>query len=159
MKKCIIPLNCLWALNNSQLREKNNYLILYDFNTVDRNDRDNSDNTTTMQTNRWYLHFFFWIFDHFVHVVFVVACFCVKFDVGPPGWISYLNKNGGQETFQIDLGMQLLNYAIGKAWSDMYTPPPDWMQQSKFIPCDCTKCFFCLNALTNGSFTSWKSRL
>ncbi len=26
------------------------------------------------------------------------------------------------------------------------------MRQSKFIPCDCTKCFFCLNDLTNGIF-------
>ena len=122
------------------------------FNAVDRNDRDSSDNTTTMRTNRWYLRLFFWVLDRVVHVVFVVACFCVKYDVGPPEWKSYLNKNGGREKFQIDLGMQLLNYAIDKAWSDTATPPPDWMRQSKFIPCDCTKCFFCLNDLTNGIF-------
>ena len=94
MKKWIIPLNCLWTFNNSQSREKNDYLMLYDINAVDRNDRGSSDNTTTMWTNHWYLCFFFWILDHAVHVVFIVACFCVKFDVGPPEWKSHLNKNG-----------------------------------------------------------------
>ena len=51
---------------------------------------------------------------------------------------------------QIDLGIDLLNFAIELEWTNTTTPRTGWLRQTSFIPCDCKKCFFCLNKLTNG---------
>ncbi len=50
---------------------------------------------------------------------------------------------------QIDLGIELLNFAIELEWADTTTTRPGWLRQTSFIPFDRKKCFFCLNKLTN----------
>ncbi len=50
----------------------------------------------------------------------------------------------------IDLGRDLMSYAIRNSWTDMDGPKPNWMRQSQPLPCKCNKCFFCLNSLTTG---------
>ena len=37
-------------------------------------------------------------------------------DVGNPGWKKYANKNYIRHSFQIELAMDLINYAIKKEW-------------------------------------------
>lgn len=85
------------------------------FNAVDRNDCDSSDYTTSLRTDRWYLSIFFWLFDRVVHQTFVTTVYCASSDVGASGWKTYCKKDG-RGKFQKDLGRELMNYAIGKAW-------------------------------------------
>jgi hypothetical protein len=59
-------------------------------------------------------------------------------------------KKDGRFKFQVDLGIALLNYAIGAEWDDLSKPRPEWMRSRDWVPCDCGACFFCLNGLTNG---------
>ena len=75
--------------------------------------------------------------------------YCVKCGIGPDEWEVYLKKNG-QKKFQIDLARDCMNYAIRHAWKDLNGPKPNWMRQTELIPCECKKCFFCLNKLTSG---------
>jgi hypothetical protein len=119
------------------------------FHAVDRNDRDSADYTVSIRTNRWYLRVFFWIVDRVVHMLFVVAVYCVKAKVGPEWWGMYLRKDGRFQ-FQIDLAQALINYALEHEWEDLDGPRPNWMRQKEFLPCDCKNCFFCLKGLTNG---------
>jgi hypothetical protein len=65
------------------------------------------------------------------------------------GFGKYLRKDG-RFSFQVDYGIAILNYACERAWPDRTKPRPDWMHKSDFIPCDCNKCFFCINNLTTG---------
>ncbi len=120
------------------------------FNAVDRNDQDSSDYSTSIRTNRWYLRLVFWALDRVLHIVYVIAIFCANANIGPKKWKQYSNKNVGRMKLQIDLGIELLNFAIELEWADTTTTRPGWLRQTSFIPCDCKKCFFCLNKLTNG---------
>ena len=43
-----------------------------------------------------------------------------------------------------------MGYAIRHSWTDMDGPKPNWMRQAAPLPCECDKCFFCLNSLTTG---------
>ena len=79
----------------------------------------------------------------------MVVCALVNMSLGMPEWKTYKSKNGGRHNFQIDLGIALLNYGVGLDW-DGKSERPDWMPGKDFKPCDCEKCFFCLNGLTNG---------
>ena len=63
-------------------------------------------------------------------------------------WKRYKSKNNGRHDFQIDLGIALLNYGIGLDW--VGDERPDYMRTGEFIPCDCKKCYFCLNGHTTG---------
>jgi hypothetical protein len=120
------------------------------FNAVDRNDRDSADYSTTIRTNRYYLRIFTWTLDRVIHCEYVIVCNLAKSNVGPKSWKGkYDNKNGGRRKFQIDLGLALLNFAIGLEW-DGSGPKPRWMRQTDFVPCDCKKCYFCLHGLTGG---------
>lgn len=119
------------------------------FNAVDRNDRDSSDYTTSLRTNRWYLRVVFWLLDRVMHLLFVVTVYCSKMLIGPEWWSLYKKKDGRYD-FQIDLGIDLMNYGISKAWPDLNQPRPNWMRQTPFVPCECKKCFFCLKGLTTG---------
>ncbi len=120
------------------------------FNAVDRNDRDSSDYTTSIRTNRWYLRLFFWVLDRVVHVLFVIVCVLAKSNIGPKRWCRFLTKNGGRRKFQIELGLDLLNYAIRQDWEDHTEKKPLWMRRAPLIPCDCKLCYFCLEKMTNG---------
>jgi hypothetical protein len=82
-------------------------------------------------------------------MLFVVVVFSAKDKIGPEWWALYMKKDGCF-TFQIDLAQSLINYAIENEWEDLDGSCPNWMQQAKFIPCDCNNCFFCLKGLTNG---------
>jgi hypothetical protein len=74
-----------------------------------------------------------------------------KQNIGPKRWKAYCTKNGGCRKFQIDLGIALLNYAIGLEWDGKDdSPRPRWMRQTEFVPCDCNVCFFCLHGFTDG---------
>jgi hypothetical protein len=119
------------------------------FNAVDKNDCDSADYTTPLRTNRWYLRVFFWLLDRVVHQLYVTLIYCARNGIGPMGWTVYLKKHGRRK-FQIDLGRDLMSYAIHNSWTDMDDPKPNWMRQSQPLPCECNKCFFCLHSLTTG---------
>ena len=64
---------------------------------------------------------------------------------------AYFNKHGGLHNFQINLGITLLNYAIALEWNGNENWQPMWMTKcNNFVPCDCGKCYFCINGRTNG---------
>jgi hypothetical protein len=128
-------------------RSQKNYAE--NFNAVDRNDRDSSDYTTSIRTNRWYLRVLFWLLDRIDHLLYVIVIYCANNDIGPEWWQLY-KKKGGREEFQIDLGRDLMAFAIQLAWSDLNGSRPNWMRQNDFIPCGCKHCFFCRNGLTTG---------
>ena len=119
------------------------------YNAVDRNDQDSANWSTSIRTNRYYLRIFFWLLDRVIHCCYVIVCYLATFEVGDPKWKKYLSKHNGRHDFQIDLGVHLLNYALEMAW-DGESERPSWMRQSEFVPCDCDKCYFCINGHTNG---------
>ena len=82
---------------------------------VDRNDRDSSDWTTSMRMNRFYFRIKIWLLDRVVHTIFVICCYLARAAVGPKQYRKYLKKDG-RFKFQVDLGIALLNYAIGAEW-------------------------------------------
>jgi hypothetical protein len=129
---------------NSQQRYADN------FNAVDRNDRDSSDYSTTIRTTRYYLRIFCWALDRVIHTCYVVVCALAVAGIGNPEWKKYRSKHNGRHDFQIDLAMALLNYAISLDW-DGKSARPGWMRQKDFLPCDCTKCYFCKNGHTSGA--------
>ena len=42
-----------------------------------------------------------------------------------------------------------MNYGIGLQWDGESAERPNFMRQDPFIPCDCSKCFFCLKGIIN----------
>ena len=117
-------------------------------NAVDRSDRDSSDWSTTIRTDRYFIGILCWMLDQVVHTLFVVIVYCSVNGIGKKSWKKYTNKNTGRPDFQIDLGIDLLNYGIGLDWKD--ESRPDYMRSGGFVPCDCNKCFFCINKHTCG---------
>ncbi len=117
------------------------------FNAVNRNDCDSSDYSTSIRTDRWYLRLFFWLLDRVIHMVYVIVCYSSK-DISE--WIVFCNGNGGRETLQIYLGLELINFVIEYDWKNIEDERPKWMRQGNFLPCNCGKCFFCLKGITNG---------
>ncbi len=117
---------------------------------MDRNDRDSADYSTTIRTNRYYLRIFCWALDRVIHAVDVVVCFLIKGDVGQEQWKRYLDTHSGHHDFQIDLALSIMNYGIGLQWDGESATRPNFLQQTAFVPCDCGKCFFCLNGITTG---------
>ena len=120
------------------------------YNAVDRNDRDSADYSTTIRTNRYYLRIFCWALDRVIHAVYVVVCFLVKGDVGQKQWKRYLDTHSGRHDFQINLALSIMNYGVGLHWDGKSATRPNFMRQAAFVPCDCDKCFFCLNNITSG---------
>jgi hypothetical protein len=39
---------------------------------------------------------------------------------------------------------------ISTEWKDTTEARPNFLRQTAFLPCDCEKCFFCMNGFTNG---------
>ena len=120
------------------------------YNAVDRNDRDSADYLTTIHTNRYYLRIFCWALDRVIHAAYVVVCFLIKSDIGQKQWKRYLDHHSGRHDFQIDLALSVMNYGIGLQWDGESDERPNFMRQNHFFPCDCNKCFFCLNGITTG---------
>ena len=53
------------------------------------------------------------------------------------------------QLLQIDLGIALINYAIEREFEET-SKRPSWVRQMNFVPCDCEKCYFCVNGHTTG---------
>ena len=119
------------------------------FNAVDRNDRDSADYSTTIRTARYFLRIFCWALDRAVHTCFTVVIYLAAACIGKENWKTYRKATNGRHDFQIDLGLDLMAYAIALEW-DGVGKRPGWMRQMKFLPCDCRKCYFCVNGHTNG---------
>ena len=87
--------------------------------------------------------------DRGLHIIYSIITFLVE-DGIRQDWRKYSSKNGGREDYQIDLGIDLLNYAIQYdldhkdelGYSGEY---PNWMRQGYLDPCDCGRCWFCIN--------------
>ena len=125
------------------------------YNAVDRNDRDSADYTTSMRTNRWYLRIVFWLLDRVIHCTYVIVIELLKekssrrMNIYPHEWQRYLSKNEGRRHFQIDLGIEIVNYGISLDWKNLEEPRPKWVS-TYLQPCGCKRCFFCVNGFTNG---------
>ena len=116
------------------------------FNAVDKNERDSADYSTTIRTLCYYLRIFCWVLDQVIHTIYVNVCYLVYLN---PDRKRYLPSHTGRHDFQIDLGIALLDYGICLDW-DGESKRPDWMRQMDRVPCDCKKCYFCLNGHTTG---------
>ncbi len=77
-------------------------------------------------------------------------CYLVKDDVGQKQWKRYLGTHSGRHDFQINLALSIMNYGVGLHWDGKFTTRLNFMRQMAFVPCDCCKCFFCLNNITSG---------
>ncbi len=119
-------------------------------NGVDRNDQDSHDYSTSIRTNMWYIRIFCWALDRVVHAQHTIVTFLAEQGIGKPEWKKYRDKNQGRHDFQIDLGISLLNYGVGLDWDGVSEERPSYMRTGAFKPCDCKKCFFCLQGHTNG---------
>ena len=119
---------------------------------VDKNDCDSADWTTTIQTNRYYLRIFCWVLDRVVYTVFVVVIYLALLCIGETNWNKYSNKNGGRRQYQIDLGIEIINFGIDLDWPDPrnHKNKPRYINNRQLVPCDCKVCFFCVRNLTNG---------
>ena len=71
-------------------------------------------------------------------------------------WRRYKSKHLGRALFQIDLGLAIINLGIRMSW-DGKSKRPNWMRQHELAPCECEKCYFCLNGFTNGMSHERKS--
>ena len=125
------------------------------FNGVDHKDRDTADWTVSLKSNRFCLRIFFWCLDSIIHAMFVIAVNVAKRGGDSHQWRRYVDSNLGRYRFQMDLGLALMNAGISRDWKDpktnnkvsdrlLYVRKHDW------IPCDCKRCFFCLNKMTCG---------
>ena len=65
------------------------------------------------------------------------------YSIGPKEWRRYLKSKNGRREFQIDLAIDLINYAVALDW-DGGDDRPSYMRRDSFIPCDCKKCIFCI---------------
>ena len=84
------------------------------FNAADRNDRDSAGYLTSIRTNRYYIRIICWVLDRVVHTCFAVAIYCAGMVVINADWKCYnKSKNNGRRDFQIELGIDILNYGIG----------------------------------------------
>jgi len=126
------------------------------FNAVDRNDRDSTDYSASIRTNCYYIRIFCWVLDCVVHVVFAVVLYYCQLGVCPKDWKRYQSKNNGRHDLQIDLGIAILNHAIALDWDgDKHS---DYIRTGDFCPCDCKKCYFCINSHTTGIAHAGKKR-
>ena len=121
------------------------------FNAVDRNDWDSADYSLTVRTHRFYLRVLFWVIGRVIHICYMTVMLDASIAQGAlaASWSLFAKRNGGRRKFQIQLGLDILSYAISNAW-DGRGERPDWMRQGPFVPCECDKCYFCLNGHTTG---------
>jgi hypothetical protein len=116
------------------------------------NNWDSADYSTTIRVNRYYLRIFCWALDRVIQAAYVVVCFLIKTDIGQKQWKQFLDHHSGRHDFQIqiDMALSVMNYGIGLQWDGESDERPTFMRQNPFVPCDCNKCFFCLNGITTG---------
>jgi hypothetical protein len=80
----------------------------------------------------------------------VIVCNLSKAGMGPTRWKAYNSNFFGSHDFQIDLAIDLMEYSIGLDWDRKSNARSIFMPKSSLLPCECIKCFFCENGLTNG---------
>ena len=119
-------------------------------NAVDRNDRDSADYSTSFRSNRFYLRIYCRGLDMVIHCLYQIVCFCATNAIGPEEWKAYLDSHEGRREFQIDLALDIMNYALSLEWDGDPDKRPDYVRKDAFTPCDCEKCFFCVHGLTSG---------
>ena len=72
-------------------------------------------------------------------------------NIGNKEWNKYDPSNSGRYDFQIDLGIQFLNFAIDYDMKNILLgQKPSWIRQSDPISCNCNKYYFCINSMTTG---------
>jgi hypothetical protein len=69
--------------------------------------------------------------------------------MGSKQWKRYENKNFSRHKFQIDLAIDLMNYAKVVSGRDA-KERLSFMPKGHLVPCECNKSFFCVKGLTNG---------
>jgi hypothetical protein len=104
----------------------------------------------TIHTNRYFIRIFCWALDRVIPAVYVIVCNLSKAGMGPTWWKAYDSNKFGRHDFQIDLAIDLMKYGIGLEWDGKLKARPSFMPKSSLLPCECNKCFFCKNGLTNG---------
>lgn len=62
-------------------------------------------------------------------------------------WTVFTGIDGGRKKFQIQLGLDIMNFAISKVW-DGKSMRPGWMRQGLFVPFNCKCCYFYFNGHT-----------
>jgi hypothetical protein len=94
-----------------------------------------------------------WSVERLVHALYQIVIFIAQESDNKEEWKKYTKKREGRYTFQVDLGMQLIEYGIKLDWKDPYdeADKPPWIRQVGYIPCDCGKCFFCKTGKTTGT--------
>lgn len=116
------------------------------------NDGDGANYPITFRSNRWYLRLVCWTVERAVHGEYTIIIFLADEEDGNEEWKRYTSRQDGRYKFQIDLALQLLEYAIKLDWPAPYeeSKRPAWVRQKAFIPCNCGVCFFCKNGMTTG---------
>ena len=60
---------------------------------------------------------FFWLIDSILHAMYVVVCRMAQLG-SRPEWDKYRSYQDGSQTFQLDLAIDLMQYAITLDWMD-----------------------------------------
>ena len=58
-----------------------------------------------------------------MHAMYVIVVAMVSADAVKPEWECYTTKNSGRHNFQVDLAMELINYAIEQEWDGVSEQP------------------------------------
>ena len=127
------------------------YVLYYNtYNVIDRNDHGSADYSVTFRTNRFYLCIYCRGLDMVVHCLFQIVCYCATDGIGPKEWKVYPDKHEdeGRHEFQIDLAIDIMNYALSLDWDGNPDNRPDYVREDAFNPCDCKTCLFCVHGLT-----------
>ena len=118
--------SCVWPIFNHTVKQhhKGKYSCLditatlvgreyfENIEAVDKNDRDSTDYATSIITNQYYLWIFCKGLDRVIYIVYVVVIFCAYYDIGDTKWKKYDSKNGGSCTYQINISIELINFAL-----------------------------------------------
>ena len=109
-------------------------------NATDRNNCNSANYLTTIRSNSYYLRTFCWGLDCAIHCEYVIVCWLVSRGLGYKKWRCYLRPRDWRKKFQIDLAINLINYAIGLDW-DGGDDHPSYMRTDSFVPCNCKKMY------------------
>ena len=65
---------------------------------------------------------------------------------------KYQSHISGWYNFQVDLGMDMMQYTIELEWKEPYEQEVKlaWMHQNPLDPCKCSQCFFCGHRMITG---------
>ena len=101
--------------------------------------------------------------DRVVHSCRITVS-CLAEDWTVPEWDIHTKKNNGRKKFQAHLVIALKDRGIGMDQKEPFddSKKPAWMPGSgkgtRLRPCDCEKCFFCINKKT-GTVSDGKEKV